>query len=743
MTKTYIIGTGYLSEKLSKKINNSKVYSANDFKKNISLINKSKNKIKLILNSFYSSRKLNSLTSYKFFVEKSILEIAEILDLLDSRLIKKILYTSSSSVYGSINNKIAIPDQNNRYIYSSLKLSGETLIKNFCSKKKIDLDICRIFNLYGPNDNFSIISKLKLTLKNKKEKITLYNNGNSVRDFIHVDDVVKIYKKTLLKKGSSIIDIGIGKGLKIVDILNQLKISKNKILYKKSFINEISNSIANNKDYIKRLNISKFKKIEDYFNISNKLNYKSLIQKNHIENSISGSIIYGAGYSGAKLVKQFTNLDKNNISYFVDDDVKKIGSIIHNTKVISYQDLKKLSTQIEIRNIIIAIPSLTSVKKNSLIKKLIPLSSSISSLPEKSFYKNNKINYNDLDELSLDELFNKESSDFEIPRLDIFNKKNILITGGAGYIGSEISKQILYSNPNKVIILDHSELNIYRFSKKISNKKIKLVLGDIKDESLVENIISKNSIDYIFHAAAYKHVKFLEENIYSAIKNNILGTNSILRAIKGKSLKLIFISTDKAVKPKNILGITKRIGELLIQFTFLNEDYKRSKFFIVRFGNVIGSDGSALPYFLNQIKNNLSISLTDKKMERYFMSIREACNLVLRCTTLKNKNKIYFLDMGKPVKILDVIKKMFGIYKKSNQKLKLKISGNKFNEKISEKLTYKNKIKKTEINKIFSVNDKLPKRYKFFNNFEKLKIYTTLSNSKNLSKLIKNIVNNK
>ena len=233
MSKTYIIGTGYLSDELAKEIPDSKIFKARNFIKKISLINSSKEKINLIINSFYSARKLNDLYSYKIFVEKSLSEIAEILDKINPKNIKKILYTSSSSVYGSINNKIKILDQNNRYIYSSTKLSCEMLLKNFSNKSKIDLDICRVFNLYGQDDNFSVISKIKSVLKNKNEKIIIYNNGQSVRDFIHVKDVSKIYKKLLLKKGSDIIDIGSGKGLRIIDLIYNLKISKNKIIFKK------------------------------------------------------------------------------------------------------------------------------------------------------------------------------------------------------------------------------------------------------------------------------------------------------------------------------------------------------------------------------------------------------------------------------------------------------------------------------------------------------------------------------
>ncbi len=737
MIKNYIIGSGYLSKELIKELPNSKIYTAKAFIEEIKLINKSKKKVNLIINSFFSSRNLNHLNSYKIFIEKSLSEVAIILDQINPKNIKKILYTSSSSVYGSINDKIKISDQNNRYIYSSTKLSCEMMLKNFSNKFKIDLDICRVFNLYGGDDSFSIISKLKSILRKKDEKITIYNNGNSIRDFIHVNDVSKIYSKLLLKKGSEIIDIGSGRGLRIIDLINILKIPKNKIIFKKSFTSEIPVSIANPKKLFKKIKSFKFKTIENFFKIKKRQFYHSTNKQNLIENIIPGSIIYGAGYSGTIISKQLTDFKIENISYFVDDDPKKIGRDINGINIISFDKLKKISQKSSIRNIIIAIPSLSNSNKNKLIKKLLPICSSISSLPEKSFYKIKKINFNDLNEISLDELFNKKKNDHKTPDLKNFNNKNILVTGGAGSIGTEISKQLLNYNPKKIIVLDHSEYNIYRFNKKIVDHKINLILGDIKDTDLVKKIVSKNKIDYIFHAAAYKHVKFLEENILSAVKNNILGTHSILKAIKEKKIKFIFISTDKAVKPKNILGLTKRIGELLVHFTFLEKDYQKSKYFIVRFGNVIGSDGSALPYFLDQIKKDLPIQLTDKKMQRYFMSIKEACNLVLQCTNLKNKNGIFFLDMGKPVKIFDIIKKMFNTYSHPDQKLKIKVSGNKFNEKISEKLTLDNKIKKTKINKIFYIQDRFPKKIFFEDCYNKI---ISAKNSFYLNKLLKKIV---
>ena len=270
MTKTYIIGSGFFSKELLKEIPNSQILNAKSFIEKIRLINNSNKKINLIINSFYSSRKLRSLYSYKVFFEKSLIDIAVILDKIDPKKIKKILYTSSSSVYGSINNKIKVLDQNNRYIYSSTKLSCEMLLKNFSNRSKVDLDICRVFNLYGRNENFSIISKLKSVLKNKNEKITIYNNGNSVRDFIHVNDVSKIYKKLLLKKGSEIIDIGSGKGLRIIDLINDLKIPKKKIIFKKNFTSEITNSIADLKKLSDNIQSLKFRNIENFFKLKKK-----------------------------------------------------------------------------------------------------------------------------------------------------------------------------------------------------------------------------------------------------------------------------------------------------------------------------------------------------------------------------------------------------------------------------------------------------------------------------------------
>lgn len=731
MNKTYIIGTGYLSDNLNKRISNSKIYSAQEFINNIYTINNNK-KINLIINSFYSAKKLNNLYSYKVFTQKSIFEISKILDLLDHGIVNKIIYTSSSAIYGSINNNMELKDDNNRNIYAAFKISSEYLIKNYCLRKKISLNIFRLFNLYGKNDEFSFLQKIKKA-KRHNFKIQIYNKGLSLRDFIHIDDVVKVYKNFLIKVSSSgIYDLGTGNGVSIIDIIDKLKVDKKNLIFKKHSTNEISNSIADNRYLLTKMKNLRFKKVESYLGIKKQLNYKKLSKKNYIENTLIGSIIYGAGYSGNKLAKQMSSFDRNNISFFVDDDTNKIGNYIEGIKIISFKDLQNISKKANIRNIIIAIPSLSSNKRSKLIRKVMPYCETISALPEKNFFKNNQINISDIKDVSFDELFGKKILKFQYPVIKNFKNSKILVTGGAGSIGTEITKQIAKSKPKEIIVLDHSELNIYRISKTLEKFKIRLILGDIKDEALVRKIINKYKIDYIFHAAAYKHVKFLEDNIFSAFKNNIIGTYNLLKAINGKKINFVFISTDKAVNPKNILGITKRIGEILTQIIFSKHNYKNAKFFILRFGNVIGSDGSALPYFLSLIKKDMPISLTHKNMSRYFMSIKEACNLVLQSSVSKYTNRTLFLDMGKPIKILDIIKKMFEVYAKDDQKLKIKISGNKFNEKLSERLFYKNKIYKTNIKKVFTIQDELLNKKKFIADLDKIILNINLSNEVNL-----------
>ena len=263
MIETIILGSGNLSNELKKNIVGSKVYTAKNFLKKISFINKNK-KINLIINSFYSAVKLKKITSYGAFVNKSVFETAKILDLLNPKIINKIIYTSSSSVYGLKDTKINLKDDNNRNIYAAFKFSTEFLIKNFCEKSYISFAICRLFNMYGGNDKFSVILKRQTAIQ-KKQKIIIFNNGKSIRDYIHIDDVVTVYDRLIKKKiGSALFDVGTGKGVSLIELIKKLNFKKKNIIYKKKTVTELSKSIADNRNLIKKINKMKFKKLNDY-----------------------------------------------------------------------------------------------------------------------------------------------------------------------------------------------------------------------------------------------------------------------------------------------------------------------------------------------------------------------------------------------------------------------------------------------------------------------------------------------
>ena len=246
----------------------------------------------------------------------------------------------------------------------------------------------------------------------------------------------------------------------------------------------------------------------------------------------------------------------------------------------------------------------------------------------------------------------------------------------------------------RILAFDKSEIGIYNTKKKFTQNNFKFVLGDINNNNCLQNLKKKYKIDIVFHAAAHKHLNILEENICEAVKNNIFGTLNIIKNFKES--KLVVISTDKAAKPKSVLGITKRISEVISQ----NFDDKDSKIIIVRFGNVFASQGSAINLFLSQIREGGPVTLTNENVERYFMSSSEAANLVLQVSQFEQNRKIFVLNMGKQVKLKTIIEKLIEIHEQKNpySNIKIKYIGLQKGEKISEKL-YLNKIQKSKLNK--------------------------------------------
>ena len=271
---------------------------------------------------------------------------------------------------------------------------------------------------------------------------------------------------------------------------------------------------------------------------------------------------------------------------------------------------------------------------------------------------------NTISNISIEDLLARHPKDLDLKAVEEFIKgKNVLITGAGGSIGSELSLQVERFGANEIYLVEHSEYNLYQINEKLQKSNHRNYLVDIKNRDRLEEIFQSHKIDLVLHAAAYKHVPLCEENIDSAVENNILGSINVIElSIKYKVKKVVIVSTDKAVRPTNVMGTTKRIVELYAQ----NVEAGETEIGAVRFGNVLGSSGSVIPKFRELIENNRPITVTHPEITRYFMLISEACHLVLQAGTLAKSGEIFILDMGEPVKIVDLANKMKQIYGKED-----------------------------------------------------------------------------
>ena len=599
----------------------------------------------------------------------------------------------------------------------------------------------RIFNTYGnKKDAFSFIEKI-IRAKKKGSNIYLINEGLSLRDFIHLDDIGKIYKIFLsnrIKKG--IYDLGTGKGFLIKDVVKSIKISKNKLI-KINKINEIKNSIADTSKLLSQIGNFKFNDLDQYLKRSTntKINIKKKLRSYHDKNQLNSKsvVIYGAGHAGQQLYDELIKIHED-VLCFVDDNIKIQNSILKGIPIISYSDIIKLKEKTKIKRIYISIPSINKLKQDKLIQKIKKDFFDVRFLPEKKFLFSDRISINDL---NIDEINNiLRRKQIKIRKLNHFTKKNVLVTGAGGSIGFEICRQLIQQNVKKVTGLDKSEIAVFNLKNNIKDKRLNIKLIDINNINYIEKILQKEKVDYIFHAAAYKHVNILENNIFSAVKNNIFATLNLCDLSHKYKIKMVFISTDKAANPKSVLGYSKRYAEKICEFynQFIN---KKNLVNIVRFGNVFGSSGSAITNFLDQINLDQRINITHKNASRYFMTISEACHLVLRTIKIPSKNKIFVLNTGKSLNILKLAKGLGELKSRINPNYKFlyKITGLKPGEKLHETII-DNKEIKTRLNKdIFFVKSKIDIRFNFIENYKNLKLIYQKLNEKKLLKELSNI----
>lgn len=332
-----------------------------------------------------------------------------------------------------------------------------------------------------------------------------------------------------------------------------------------------------------------------------------------------------------------------------------------------------------------------------------------------SINSENLLSIEDVQQVELDDIINRGITDLNFS--GTFEKNDvILITGGAGSIGSSIIKQIVVKFKYiKIICLDSSENNIYKIQNDIKFDNLEYVVGDINDNNLIKHIINKYNVSIIFHTAAYKHVPIMEFNIYQSLKNNCLGTLCLAEeSIKNNVEKFIFVSSDKAVRPSNVMGLSKRLSESIIDYyqQQLKEKKIKTKFSIVRFGNVLESSGSLIPLLKSQIVSGGPITITHKEVTRYFMTLSEAAHLVIESSFLTDGSEIFLFDMGEPIKILDLAKRMVNLYGKhiktspDSEGIEIEYIGLRPGEKLYEELLVDNKALKSDNNNIYISQEK-------------------------------------
>ncbi len=480
--------------------------------------------------------------------------------------------------------------------------------------------------------------------------------------------------------------------------------------------------------------------------------------------NIINSIVFGADENGNLLAENIRQSKENEkVIAFVEDDRKYIDRQINYIKIYHFSEIDNIIEKYNVKKVY-----LTKNLSDEIIDKILKIKSqtNIEILTYDYLNTNSlkKIAPKKIKKIQISDILNRDKV---LPQTDLLNKnilnKVVLVTGAGGSIGYELSKQIINLKPKKLILYEMHEYSLFKSFNKIQsindnhNIDVLPVLGDLSNHFEILKCLNENKVETLFHAAAYKHVKLVEENITQSFINNVISTYNLIKCLSASSVKnFVLISTDKAVRPSSIMGATKRICEKIIINTSLSSDIKREiNFSIVRFGNVLNSSGSAIPIFQKQIDKGGPITVTDERATRYFMSIEEASELVIQSSGLDKKFGIYLLEMGKPVKIIDIAKKMILLNgkmiftpesKKNENSIKIIFTGLQKGEKIFEELFIENITLDTKHPKI-----KLSKEINEFNQelneqIERLIFDKNISDKKIinfLNKFVENFINEK
>tara|TARA_Y100000746_G_C15470233_1_gene436659 strand:- start:2533 stop:4497 length:1965 start_codon:yes stop_codon:yes gene_type:complete len=447
--------------------------------------------------------------------------------------------------------------------------------------------------------------------------------------------------------------------------------------------------------------------------IGSRLLANYLLSNNRSEKRV---VIYGAGSAGIQLASALRVSKEMQPIAFIDSNPSLQGTYLGGIKVLKPRRLEKLVSRNKVDEVLIAMPSASKAVLRSLLKNIENLAVKVRILPGLAELAQGKVLVSELKEVEISDLLGR----YEVEANQQLLNKNIkdkvvLITGAGGSIGSEISKQVCFNHPKKIIILDSNEYSLYILRNEIleflPEEMLHTILANVTDKNRLKEICKVFNVETIYHAAAYKHVPLVEENPFEGVINNIFGTQSCVQAaIEAGVDTFVLISTDKAVRPTNIMGATKRFSEMILQS--LSKNNKSTRMTMVRFGNVLGSSGSAIPLFLEQIRQGGPVTVTHPEVIRYFMSISEASELVIQAGAMGEGGDVFVLDMGEPVKIVELAKRLIRLSglelkdeKNQEGDIEIEFTGLRPGEKLYEELLIGENVSTTQHKQIFRAEE--------------------------------------
>ena len=419
-----------------------------------------------------------------------------------------------------------------------------------------------------------------------------------------------------------------------------------------------------------------------------------LVSQLSLPENVKTILIYGAGESGRQLFHTMQAVKTRQVVAFIDDDPQLQNHKIGSLKVYAPSRVEKLIERFGVQEILLAIPSLKQKRRVRILQSLEPLPIKVLLLPPISQIVSGEVSFSDIREVDVEDLLGRDPVP---PQQDLLDKciqdRVVLVTGAGGSIGSELCRQVIKLQPNKLLLLEISEYALYQIEQELSKQGVEIIpiLGSVQDKKRVSQIIDLYKVNTIYHAAAYKHVPLVEQNIAEGFRNNTLGTLTLAEVAAKKGVEnFVLVSTDKAVRPTNFMGASKRMAELALQA--LQEQHPKTRFVMVRFGNVLGSSGSVIPLFRDQIASGGPVTVTHPEITRFFMTIPEAALLVIQAGSMGVGGDVFVLDMLEPIKILDLATRMIRLSglevldDKGNGSIEIRFTGLRPGEKLFEEL---------------------------------------------------------